>query len=159
MKMHRLIILIFFLSSCQNRSNKKILQTQKDDKGRIVMEITEGYDYGEGSFRRTTYFDTLNRKTKILEVKDNNKTVETFEYSDSSTYRYIYYELGRTDNYADQNFTTSEKDIAFIRHVRLNQKGVIIYMYTKWFGETIHCQENIFDSKGKELSFKYIDCK
>jgi len=147
------------LGSCFHQSSNKILETEKDNNGRIIKQVTEGYEYGEGSFRRSTFFDTLGRKTKVLEVKDNNKIVETFEYSDSLTYEVTYYDLGHTNSYTDSNFTVTEKDIVFIRHVRLNSKGTEIYEYQKWFGDRIYCQEIVYDSLGKEVSFQEINCR
>jgi len=154
------ILFSLTLASCIDQSsNNKVLQTIKDHKGRIIKEETEGYEYGEGSFRRTTFFDTLGRKTKVLEIKDNNKFVETFEYSDSLTYEFTYYDLGHTGSYTDSNFIVTEKDIVLIRHVRLNSKSTEIYEYQKWLGDSIYCQETVYDSLGKEVSFKEINCR
>ena len=147
------------LSTCVNESNTRVLETQKDYKGRIVKEVSEGFEYGEGSFRRTTFFDTLGRKTKVLEVKDYNKIVETYEYSDSLTYDFIYYDLGHTDSYTDSNFFVTKTDIVFIRHVRLNIKGTEIYEYQKWLDDSIYCQETVYDSLGKQISFRTLNCR
>lgn len=158
----RFLLFILFslaLGSCIDQSSTKVLQMEKDSNGRIIKEVTEGYEYGEGSYYRTTFFDTLGRITKIFEVKDYNKTVNTYEYSDSSTYEFIYYDLGHTNSYTDSNFIVTEKDISFIKHVRLNSKGTEIYEYQKWLDDSIYCQETFYDSLGREISFKEINCR
>ena len=154
-----LIIITLSLNACLQKTDKKVLHVDRDDKGRILKEVSEGYLYGEGSFRRTTYFDTLGRQIKILEVKDNNKTVEVFIYSDSSTFQHIYYDLGHTGSYLDTNFAVSDSSKTFVRHIRLDKKGSEIYSFTKWFDDTIYCQEAWYDSTGRQLSLKETNCR
>jgi hypothetical protein len=153
------ILITLFYVSCSTNSDRKILETVNDSKGRIQKQVTEGFNLGEGSYRRTTFYDTLGREINILEIKDQNKTLNTFKYSDSSTYDEVYYDLGETKNYLDSNFAVTEKDITFIRHVRL-YKGAITYQFTKWFyDDSTSCQEVIYDSSGKQLSFTETNCR
>jgi hypothetical protein len=153
------ILITLFYVSCSTNSDRKILETVKDSKGRILKQVTESFDLGEGSYRRTTFYDTLGREIKILQIKDENKTLSTFAYSDSSTYEEVYYDLGETKNYLDSNFAITDNDKTFSRHVRL-YKGAIIYEFTKWFyDDSTSCQEVTYDSLGKQLSSNEINCR
>ena len=146
------------MTSCSS-SDRKILETIKDSKGRILKQITEGFDLGEGSYRRTIFYDTIGREIKILQIKDESKSVNVFNYSDSSTYEELYYDLGDTKDYLDSNFTVSEKDMTYARHVRL-VNGSIVYKFTKWFDSAgSSCQEIYYDSSGKQLSINETNCR
>jgi cytochrome c biogenesis factor len=159
--MHLKIIIIIagIMISCTTHSEKNVLVVEKNKKGQIVKEVSEGYDNGEGSYYRTIFFDTLGRITRINQVLDKTKTVETYEFSDSSTYEFTYYGLGNTDNYSDSNYKVSEQDIRFSKHIRINSKGIEVYELTKWYQDSVYCEEIIYDSTGKELSFKNVECR
>jgi hypothetical protein len=157
---YKYFILLIFISSCLSQSDRKILETAKDDKGRIVKQVTEGDDLGEGFYRRTVFYDSLGREIKKLEIQDNNKNVQTFEYSDSSTYEENYYDLGETSNYTDTNFSVNHKNLVYTSHVRLNAKGSFIYEFKKWFEpDSIWCKEFFYDSTGSLILGKKVRCK
>lgn len=51
--MLRFFLFIFFsltLFSWVDESTNKVLHTDKDIKGRIIKQVTEGFEYGEGHF-------------------------------------------------------------------------------------------------------------
>ena len=154
------ILLIFIMNSCSFGSDRKVLDVVKDDNGRIIKEVSEGFDSGEGSYWRSVFYDTLGRELKIMEIKDLSKRVITFFYSDTSTYEEFYYDLGETNDYLDTNFKITDKNLYFISHIRTNSKGNILYQFKKWFGtDSTTCQEFFYDSTGKFIEDRDVKCK
>ena len=154
------ILFIFMINSCSFGSDRKVLEVVKDDNGRVIKEVSEGFDSGEGSYWRTVFYDTLGREIKILQIQELSKTVNTFLYSDSSTYEELYYDLGETKDYSDTNFKINDKDLLFSSHIRVNPKSDILYEFKKWFGpDSTTCQEFFYDSTGKLIGDRDVKCK
>jgi hypothetical protein len=154
------ILLIFIINSCSFGSNRKVLEVVKDENGRVIKKVSEGFESGEGTYWRTVFYDTLGREIKIMQIKDLSKTVTIYLYSDSSTYEEQYYDLGETKDYSDTNFKITDKELYFTSHIRINSKGNILYQFKKWFEtDSTTCKEFLYDSTGNLIDDRDIECK